>query len=258
MKKSLLLMVSAMAGFALASDVALQPKGKTFPVYTEGPDLYADGTTVLNGERYALVWVAENSTFGGFNTDFSLVDPVNNKIITTQLFAKNGKLDEVGVVIPEGFVADGGTFHLFVMDTRVPAGSATGLILNGYGVASVVNNSGSSSNCMGATVAGLVSGGKSSQVTAGAQLSSDVAKPVIKSIEVKNGKVYVTVEKTSAKAYYNVQGAKVITDGGNFGFASGTKGQQGGAETVTFEYPVATGAQFFKAVGGTSAQTMAK
>ena len=40
---------------------------------TPGPDRYADGTVVADGECYALVWSPKGSTFAGFSADGTTV-----------------------------------------------------------------------------------------------------------------------------------------------------------------------------------------
>ena len=44
---------------------------------TKGPDRSADGTPVLDGEVYALVWTRSGTAFAGFNVDGTLVDQDN-------------------------------------------------------------------------------------------------------------------------------------------------------------------------------------
>ena len=71
MKKLLFTMVVAAFGaaFGAANDTIL-----TFS--TQGPDTYGDGSTVLDGERYALVWVKDGTAFAAEVT-VSLIDLLN-------------------------------------------------------------------------------------------------------------------------------------------------------------------------------------
>ncbi len=45
--------------------------------YTSGPDTYADGSAVLEGETYLFVYVPAGQTFGGIDTQGNLVDASN-------------------------------------------------------------------------------------------------------------------------------------------------------------------------------------
>ena len=113
MKTLLFLACAMVSGWTCVAAPACQPKGDTFPVFTDGIDLYEDGTQVLDGERYALVYVAEGQTFGGFLTDGTLADPANNKIVTDKLYAKGGKCEYTPVQIPEGFRRQAGPSQRF-------------------------------------------------------------------------------------------------------------------------------------------------
>ena len=57
--------------------------------YSEGPDRYADGSVVLDGEVYALV--LSKGEFAGLNADGSLVDPANDTILAAASIAKGGE-----------------------------------------------------------------------------------------------------------------------------------------------------------------------
>ncbi|MBP5227129.1 MAG: hypothetical protein J6336_07070 [Kiritimatiellae bacterium] len=245
MKTLLFLACAMVSGWTCVAAPACQPKGDTFPVFTDGIDLYEDGTQVLDGERYALVYVAEGQTFGGFLTDGTLADPANNKIVTDKLYAKGGKCEYTPVQIPEGFLPEGGSFYLLALDTRTPAGGV-GDLVNGWGLVSVKANA-TSTGGVSAKVAGLTA----AQISSSAALPADVIKPVIKGIEIKGGKVLVTVEATSAKAYYGLKGADDLNSAE---FKGGATAVRGGLTRIVLEYPVSAGTQFFKVVGGTLQQ----
>ena len=249
MEKLMFLACAMVAGWACAAASICQPKGETFPVFTDGADRYADGTQVLDGERYALVYVAEGKTFGGFLTDGTLADAANNKLVTDKLFAKDGKLAYTPVVIPEGFLPEGGAIYLLTLDTRTPAGSV-GELVNGWGLVSVKAQETSKAG-LSAQIAGLTA----AQVSTSAALPADVTKPVITGIAVKGDKVLVTVEGTSSKAFYGLKGSGDLAAGA---FELGKSAEQGGKKTITLEYPITSGAQFFQVVGGTLQQVMGK
>ena len=68
-----LLAMVVMLAFAVLPNVSLASnQDKVARFSTPGPDCYADGTLVVDGECYALVWSPKGSTFAGFSADGSL------------------------------------------------------------------------------------------------------------------------------------------------------------------------------------------
>lgn len=127
MKRTILSMMVAVA--AMAASAAIDDVCLTFK--STGIDCYKDGTRALDGEFYALVWVAKDATFGGFNADGTLVDPVNNEVIVTYPYAKGGKLPKCKAQVSQanavrfGF---GGSLHVILLDTRLADGTLAGRI----------------------------------------------------------------------------------------------------------------------------------
>ena len=75
MKKTL----SMVSGLLLALSVFGVEEGLkqlTLAISTPGPDTYADGTPVLVGESYLLVYANQGATFQGLYMDGTLVDPL--------------------------------------------------------------------------------------------------------------------------------------------------------------------------------------
>ncbi len=103
------------AAFAAGADDALI----TFS--TKGPDTYADGTVVKDGENYALVWVKAGAEFGGFTAQGKLVDEENNLLLGVFPRAKGGRCADTFVQINKGFAdayGAAGDFALYLLDTR--------------------------------------------------------------------------------------------------------------------------------------------
>ena len=131
MKKLLMMAVAglAAAGFAGMGDALLS-------FSTQGPDKYADGTTVLDGERYALVWTADGAEFGGFKADGTLVSE-NDRVVILASLAKDGHCPPTLFQVSEATVdaLQGGTYGVYLLDTRVKAEDGTvapaGLKANG-------------------------------------------------------------------------------------------------------------------------------
>ena len=116
MKRVVMMMAMAVG---LTSFAAQNDKLITFS--TPGPDRYADGSTVVDGECYALVWVKDGATFGGFNFDGTVCDTANNALAMIAACAEDGRcpgfLFQVPAADVEGKYA-GGSFSVYLLDTR--------------------------------------------------------------------------------------------------------------------------------------------
>ena len=117
MKKTL---IFAMAAFA-ASSLAFAAQNDTLISFsTQGPDKYMDGSQVMDGECYALVWTPSGETFGGFAADGSLVKQTDKLVLAAGL-AKGGccpmTLFEVDAAVADQY--KNGEFAVYLVDTRV-------------------------------------------------------------------------------------------------------------------------------------------
>lgn len=79
-------------------------------------DTYSDGTTVIDGEKYALVWTTNGVEFAGFNSDGTLVDANSSKIVAF-IPAKNGRLGPTLVQVSNDAYKNG-TYSVSLLDTR--------------------------------------------------------------------------------------------------------------------------------------------
>ncbi|MGN0854138.1 MAG: hypothetical protein ACI4R9_01310 [Kiritimatiellia bacterium] len=205
-KLSLLAAVTAMAAgaFALPSYVMFS---------STGPDKYADGTEVLDGEVYALVWAKTGTAFAGFNADGSLVDAANNKLVSAVPIAKDAHCPPVMYMLT-GANADldsTGTFSVYLLDTRVAAADGTKTVagISSEGVFTAVNTT--------TVVAAEVQGGSqttaTSDLTTGAAavattVPADAPMPKVAAIKVVGGKVVVTVTDTVPYLQYGISAGK--------------------------------------------------
>ena len=85
-------------------------------IETQGPDKYADGTTVLDGERYAIVWSADE--FAGFKADGSLVND-KDAVLGIVSRAKDGKCPIFAFAVASQYIRQGGTISVWLLDTRI-------------------------------------------------------------------------------------------------------------------------------------------
>ena len=224
--------------FALLSVAAFAGADKDLNISfsTPGPDQYADGTTVLDNEYYALVWTPAN---GGEQT-----------IVCAVKAAKNGKC------VPVLFTVDAetykeGTFGVYLLDTRVFATDENG-DTKVTGLAGKFDAD--SQNVKVAVADGIVSS-EGAIVTADAAkgVSADgydlaaleVPAPRVTKIEVENANVVVTVADTVPFVAYTLQaGSDVKKEFSVPPAATCANGNKGGE--IKLVTPKEPGAQFFK------------
>lgn len=98
---------------------------------TPGPDRYADGTIVADGECYALVWSPKSSVFAGFNADGTVIS-ANDRVVLAASLAKDGKCRDVIFEIPaaEYVELEGGEWTVCLVDTRTAYGVPAGVTNN--------------------------------------------------------------------------------------------------------------------------------
>ena len=180
---------------------------------TKGPDCYADGTVVKDGECYALVWTKTGATFAGITvTGEAAGDQDLNRVLCVAPLAKDGRCREVVVEVNK-VVADqyagAGTFSLHLLDTRKADGTPGGLEagVNGYGTAQEFSLAAKSA--ADGVQAGIAT--NAALAATATILPASIPQPKIKSIEVKDGVVRLTVERTSRLMRYGVSSGATPT-----------------------------------------------
>ena len=236
MNKNLVLLaaMSAMSAFGAANDTLI-----TFS--TPGVDTYADGTRVLDGECYALVWTKDGSSFGGISAAGEMLS-ADDRLVLVAPVAKGGRCPanvlEIAAAAAPKF--EGGKFGLYLLDTRVrQADGKVALAPFENGFPKVVNAAGDagagSVDAAGALSAtGAVSLGK-------VGVQSEIQAPKITSIRIEGANVTLEVEGMSPAAdYFVVPGSAP----GAFAPALDAKVE---GEAFKFEKPA--DAAFFKVIG---------
>lgn len=193
--------ISAMAcgAFADAANVLIS-------FSTPGPDLYADGATVLDGERYVLVWSADG-VFEGINTDCTPVD--NNDLVIGFAYAKGGrcpfKVYQIDSQSPNA--KRNGVYGVYLLDTRTA--DKTGVVAaNDNGLPTVVNGAQAAKDYEAAAAMANVTEKAEGEVDKawGESAIVDVKSPVIKGFKViSNAKVEITVGGMMPGVRYNVK-----------------------------------------------------
>ena len=126
MKKTMvigMILAGVLGGFAGVDNVAIL-------FSSQGPDFYADGEPVRDGEVYALVWTPAGATFGGIDADGKAVPP--SVVALKAPVAKGGRCPDVLYEIDEGDAKanyPGGTWGVCLLDTRKFKSDADGVIV---------------------------------------------------------------------------------------------------------------------------------
>ena len=226
-------MLTALTCFGAANDLIIA-------FSTPGVDKYSDGTTVLDGERYALVWAANGKTFGGIKADGTAVDAAD-KVIAIAPVAKDGRCPLTIFEINASFAKalEGGSYSLYLLDTRTSAAELAATVggkpetVNRLGLVASASESADGS-ALTMTAAGAVALG-----TVG--VYTEIESPRITTMKLNGAKIELTVEGMSGAAdYFVVPGAKV----GEFGEALEVK-----PEGNVFTVDAAGDAKFFKVIG---------
>ena len=247
MKKSAVAVIAGLmsaAAFAGVNNVLV-----TFS--TVGPDTYADGTQVRDGECYALVWTPSGSTFQGINADGTAAG--DSKIAIAAPVAKDGKCPPVTFQIDENFAAanyPGGTWGVYLLDTRKFAADADGVIINGEDGKPVVESVGGAAvNGYGAvkTLSGsqMVSASADASVNAASASVAPAGAANLKINDIKfvGDNVYLYVTGSLSCLQYGLQAGdkpnELAPADGNAQY-----GNDGGEMIIVT--PKKPGAQFFK------------
>ena len=194
--------------FGAANDVVL-----TFS--SKGPDIYADGTQVLDRECYALVWIPNGSTGFAIAADGTEVDSAQGKIVLTLPVAKDGRCPTIAFQLGAS-VADkytNGEWALYLLDTRkvaangkvTLAGVANGRAMAVNAAGLVTSGSVKAKNTRNDSApASLEAGASSASAAVASAVPADAPKPQIKGIKVEGDYVYVTVANTAPYLQYNL------------------------------------------------------
>ena len=230
------------AAFAGADDALI-----TFS--TKGPDKYADGSLVKDGENYALVWVKTGEAFGGFTAEGKLVDTENNFLVGVFPRAKDGRCVDTFVQIDKGFAdaySAAGGFVLYLLDTRSADKTAVAESkadlekgVQGYGQVAALEVSSGEIKVSTAAEAG--------EAATASALPAGILPPVIKNAEVKDGMFVVTVEQTVPYIRYNLAGGATPAADDKAGIAEAPKAGDA-KQTIELKYPIKEGenVKFFK------------
>jgi len=225
----------------------------TLTASTTGPDRYADGSLVLAGETYLLVYVNEGATFGGVRTDGTLVNTASNAIATTGTATDDARCGMVAIQYPASLYPSLVEWALVLLDTR-NANGVGGLVV---GVSEVTDgvNLGTAKNSMApAGVVAQAEAGEGLTVSRKAKLPAGVTAPVISSIEPTANGAKIRVANVAATVPYDVETTTDLASGDWSETGSGrslqmaTHGVSGGSELAATVTAPAAEVRFFRVV----------
>ena len=214
MKKTLLMslvLAGALGAFAGVDNVAIL-------FSSPGPDAYADGEPVRDGEVYALVWTPSKATFGGIDADGRAVPP--SVVALKAPIAKGGKCPNVLFEIDEADVKanyPGGTWGVYLLDTRKFKSDADGVIIKdalGKPIVESCGLNGNPVNGYGETAANI---SVRLGTVGGAPVEATVASAVP---EAAQGFKFEKIEFVGDNVHYHVSGSSSNL---RYGVAAGDK-----------------------------------
>ena len=226
---------AATAAFAAANDMLVS-------FSTKGPDKYADGSTVMDGECYALCWSEDLSKFA-IKSDGTAE---GGDILLKAPVAADGKcptiMFEVSADLAGGKYS-GGEWAVYLLDTR--RFSADGSAVVQGASAKFVNTSGLVAKASSVGIAGSGSLAGLSAATSEVAEGADVPKPTITGIMVLDGNVYVSVKGTVPFLSYRLsEGATPDQLAESVGEAA--PGKVSADDEIILVAPAKKGSAFFK------------
>ncbi len=248
MKTAALMLLSViLCGIARSADV----RDVCIDFSTQGPDRYSDGSVVLDGECYALVWSADGN-FEGFTAAGECVD-TNDCVVIIAPVAKDGRCPKTLFQIPieQAKALKGGRYSVYLLDTRVAAAegaskrrgtTAKPKLVNGYGaVTSAVSISSADSSTDSMPESTTEAGGQIASSLSAAP--KNTVQPKVKGLRVENGTAYLTVE--NLKGFMRVQSGKSAGHFESTGAATETSGE---SADITLTAPAEGSSGFYKII----------
>ena len=232
------LVAAVAASFVACADAA----NMLIAFSTPGPDRYADGVTVMDGEWYALVWSADG-VFEGFTPECKASDP-NDAVVIVAPLAQGGKCPFTVFQIDSksGNYKTGGVYAVYLLDTRNAEKNAVAESKGGRpaSVNGVIANE-------RFTASSAVAGGAESQGSAsgvwGATDDKGLKQPRITAFVVEGAKVTITVSDLLPAVKYNVKMGRSVDRLETYALETPKEG----VESADFEIDAAD-SKFFKVV----------
>ena len=241
--------VSIVAAAALAGTAFAAANDAVVEFSTRGPDRYADGTAVLDGECYALVWTPSGSSGVSVSADGSAS---GGEMVLVAPVARGGRCPKVFFEVDAGDIASkyrGGTWGVLLLDTRRwgadgtarPAGTVGGR-------ARLVNATGMVSGGDVGVASGATTAAALSAATAGTASSvpSGTPQPRITGMRVDGANVFVTVKGTVPYLQYGLAEGSAPGAVGDSADSATRTGADAPDDEIVLVAPARKGSAFFK------------
>lgn len=254
MKKLIIaaLALASASAFAAQNDVLL-----TFS--TKGPDKYANGDPVADGECYCVVWTKQGS-FEGFNADGTAAGS-NSVVVLTAPIAKDGRcpMTQFQIGYAKAKALGAGHYGVYLLDTRRADGDKKpmGTVLtDGVWLAQAINSWGLISDATmklesvdSLSTTTVASTSVTNKTTVASAVPAGAPQPTIADIRINGDQVEIDVADTAAYLQYTLaQGdepdAKSLKDNERDGGVVA----QGNGNVITIKRPFKQGGQFFKVI----------
>ena len=233
--KSYIRLVGLCAVLAIAATVC-RADDLTYRFSSVGPDKYQDGTDVLPGECYALVWTRDGAAFAGFAADGTAANPADSAVLIVAPVATKGPngmhcpnvLFQLDSTLAANYV--GGTLRVCLLDTRLAGGKMLAGLTEA-GEPKVINAFGEVAGSAKRPSGGLIAGASRANTILGTSdvtaIPAGTPRPRIKDFRLVGKQAFLTVADTVPYLQYNVRAAK--TPGGVAKGAKSAKEPKNGA-----------------------------
>ncbi len=220
-KTAKIMAVAAVVMCAACAFGSVQDKLARFS--TPGPDRYADGSIVQDGECYALVWSPAGTAFAGFNADGTPVSS-RDRVVLAGALAQDGKCRDAVFQIPaaEYEALKGGEWAVCLVDTRnlagVPTGTRNGkpVRVNRWGIISggvnITDASSTKPRLAAATGGSRLSRPSVARATNLSAVPPNLMPPTITAIDVGDGEVWLAVDGTVPYLSYTIVSGETPND----------------------------------------------
>lgn len=220
---------------------AFADAGNTLITFSTQADTYADGTSVKDGEWYALCW-SPNETFGGITAD-SKPAAAGDEIYLMAPLAKNGHCPTTVFQLDSKVAPTTGNYFVYMLDTRTASGDLAAAV-DGKPVAASAQNKATASAATSERTITVKTGTETaaSGFTETA-VPAGVGDPVIEKFDIVGTKARIVVSGMHPALQYNVKAGATVDKIETLN----DRPLQGDADGVTFEVDKDLG-NFFKVV----------
>jgi len=272
MKKLVCMIAGLLAAVAFGGG---QEDNQFVTVYSNGPDRYMDGSTVLDGEFYAIVWVRKGAAVPAYSADARLLSASSDcKIVTAGRWAKSGGCGVTAVNQRTGkvvrspytwsvsnsdmayYVANG-SFRLCLLDTRKADNKTLAdseMTSAGYSFPKMINGYVTTAEVTGEAAALATTVGFTSPitVTTASSVPADAPKPKIVRLELRGEGASrvadIWVECTADYLRYTAGSGPTPSSDMSKEAAGAVAADGDGSKTIKVTVPATEGSGFFRVI----------